>query len=163
MSLTLESEGVTFRGRADRVEVFEGGFIVLDYKSGKTGPYKKSLQLAAYCAALKDTLGLAPWGTGFFGHADGRLVLALSPDCPLSFPRGNGISLEKAGTLEASIAQAQEGLSAMARGILSGFYPAAHGTASGCPHCPARGLCRLGEARGENLADETETEGTSDE
>jgi ATP-dependent helicase/nuclease subunit B len=164
-SMTLEAEGVTFRGRADRVEVFDGGFIVLDYKSGKVDPYKRSLQLAAYSAVLEGSLGLSPWGTGFLGHADGRLYLALSGECPLAFPRGNGITLAKAGTLEASLDRAREGLSSMARGILSGSYPAAHGTAAACPHCPARGLCRLGEARGENLAPEAEkeTEGTPDE
>jgi len=161
--MSLEVEGVTFRGRADRVEVFDRGFVVLDYKSGKSSAYKTSLQLAAYSAVLKDVLGLAPWGTGFFGHADGRLFLALSEDCPLSFPRGNGTVLAKAGTLEESIRQAQEGILAMARGLRAGSYPAAHGTASGCPHCFARGLCRLGEARGEILTEETETEETLDD
>lgn len=161
--MTLEAEGVTFRGRADRVEVFDRGFIVLDYKLGKTRPYKTSLQLAAYSAALRDTLGLAPWGTGFFGHADGRLFLALSEECPLSFPKGNGTALAAPGTLESTLQRAQEGILAMARDIRSGSYPAAHGTASGCPRCAARGLCRLGEARGEVLAEETETEETPDE
>ncbi|MFA0887800.1 MAG: PD-(D/E)XK nuclease family protein [Synergistales bacterium] len=162
-SMTLEVGGVNFRGRADRVEVFEGGFIVLDYKSGRIAPYKRSLQLAAYSVALEDLLGLPSWGTGILGHADGRLYLALSDDCPLTFPRGNGITAAKPKTLEASLERAREGLSAMARGILSGSFPAAHRTASACPHCPARGLCRLGEARGESLAAEEETEGMPDE
>ncbi len=161
--MALELEGVLFRGRADRVEVMDGGFVVLDYKSGKVDPYKRSLQLAAYSAVLEDTLGLAPWGTGFFGHSDGRLYLALSEECPLRFPRGKGITLAKAGTLEASVEKAREGLAAMARGIRSGLYPASHGTATACPRCPARGLCRLGEARGEILPEEEETEGTGDD
>ncbi len=163
MSMSLETEGVVFRGRADRVEVFDRGFIVLDYKLGKTGAYKTSLQLAAYSAVLKDVLGLTPWGTGFFGHADGRVFLALSEECPLSFPARNGTALAKPGTLEDSIRRAQEGILAMARALRSGSYPAAHGTASGCPRCFARGLCRLGEARGEILVGETETEEPLDE
>jgi RecB family exonuclease len=163
-SMKLDIGGVSFRGRADRVEVCGKGFIVLDYKSGKTGFYKKSLQLAAYSVVLGESLGLVPWGTGFFGHADGRLYLALSRDCPVSFPRGGGITQAKAETFEGMVFAAREGLAAMARGILSGTYPAAHGTAEGCPRCPARGLCRLGEARGESLAAETEeAEGSADE
>jgi RecB family exonuclease len=161
--MSLEVDGVTFRGRADRVEVYEGGFVVLDYKSGKVDRYRKSLQLAAYAEALGRSLGRTTWGTGFFGHADGRLYLALSRDCPLGFAKGNGITVARPETLETSMENARAGLDAMARGILSGSYEAAHGKAENCPHCPARGLCRLGEARGESLAEEAETEETNGE
>ncbi len=163
LPVSLETGGVTFRGRADRVEVFEGGFVVLDYKSGKVDGYRKSLQLAAYGVALGESLGLPVWGTGFFGHADGRLYLALSQDCPLPFGKGNGITLAKPGTLEGAVEKAQSGLSAMAAGILGGLYPAAHGTAASCPNCPARGLCRLGEARGESLENANGEEKPADE
>jgi len=161
--MSLDVDGVTFRGRADRVEVYEGGFVVLDYKSGKVDRYRKSLQLAAYAEALGRSLGRTPWGTGFFGHADGRLYLSLSRDCPLGFAKGNGITIARPETLETSMENARAGLAAMARGILSGSYEAAHGKAENCPHCPARGLCRLGEARGESLAEEAETEETNGE
>ena len=159
--MELDVGGVTFRGRADRVEVYGEGFVVLDYKSSKIDPYRKSLQLAAYSAVLEESLGKTAWGTGFFGHADGRLYLALSEGCPLPFARGNGISLARPGTLEDAVGRARSGLDEMARGILSGRYEAAHGRAAACPTCAARGLCRLGEARGESLAAETETEETA--
>ena len=161
--MELDVGGVTFRGRADRVEVYPEGFVVLDYKSSRIDFYKKSLQLAAYSAALAEALGKVPWGTGFFGHADGRLTLALAGGCPLAFAKGNGISIARPGTLEDSIERARAGLADMARGILSGSYEAAHGRATACPRCAARGLCRLGEARGESLASETETEETRSE
>ncbi len=159
-SMELEEGGVAFRGRADRVEVYAEGFVVLDYKSSKVDFYRKSLQLAAYSAALAETLGKVPWGTGFFGHADGRLFLALSRECPLAFAKGSGISVARPETLEGSVERARSGMADMARGILSGSYEAAHGRAKSCPHCAARGLCRLGEARGESLASEKETEET---
>jgi len=161
--MELDVDGVTFRGRADRVEVYAEGFVVLDYKSSKVDFYKKSLQLAAYSAALKEALSKTPWGTGFFGHADGRLHLALSRECPLAFAKGSGITLARPDTLEGSIESARAGMADMARGILSGLYEAAHGRATACPRCAARGLCRLGEARGESLASETETEVTPGE
>jgi len=159
-SMALEVGGVNFRGRADRVEVYADGFVVLDYKSGKVDFYKRSLQLAAYSAALEEVLGLPPLGTGFFGHADGRLYLALARDCRLPFTRGNGITIAKGETLEGSIERARAGMADMAAGILSGSFEAAHGRAEACPRCPARGLCRLGEARGESLSEEKETEET---
>jgi ATP-dependent helicase/DNAse subunit B len=66
--LRLEPEGVSIRGRVDRVDVHDGEAVVLDYKSGKRvypvarWEHDNRLQVALYMLAVRELLGLDPVG-----------------------------------------------------------------------------------------------------
>jgi ATP-dependent helicase/DNAse subunit B len=77
-ALRLEPEGVSVRGRIDRVDVWDGNALVRDYKSGRTAhPVAKweddnRLQVAIYMLAVRELLGLEPAGGVYVPLADRR-------------------------------------------------------------------------------------------
>ena len=82
-SLTLDSgEELSFRGRIDRVDALTGGGIqVVDYKSGKTGSYRRDslaggaqLQLPIYLLAACDALAAAAGSALYLSVAEAKDV-----------------------------------------------------------------------------------------
>ncbi|GHV31012.1 hypothetical protein FACS1894167_12720 [Synergistales bacterium] len=72
-----ESARVIFRGRVDRVDVWNEGAVLIDYKRGESGKYKNSLQLASYAAVLRasgDSAYKKLIGFGYIGHGDGKIT-----------------------------------------------------------------------------------------
>ena len=63
-------DGVIFKGRADRVDFFNDGFVVIDYKSNRSNAHRNELQLAAYCVLISRITGAQPLGYGWIGHKD---------------------------------------------------------------------------------------------
>ena len=74
--LELAEEGVSIRGRIDRVDSVNGHALVRDYKSGRTAyPVAKwegdnRLQVALYMLAVRELLGLEPVGGVYVPLAD---------------------------------------------------------------------------------------------
>ena len=65
----FEFAGALFTGQADRIDRFENGIVVLDYKLGGSRPHEKELQVAAYCAMLAASREENILGFGWLGHA----------------------------------------------------------------------------------------------
>jgi ATP-dependent helicase/DNAse subunit B len=74
--LELTEEGISIRGRIDRVDALNGHALVRDYKSGRSAyPVAKweednRLQVALYMLAVRELLGLEPVGGVYVPLAD---------------------------------------------------------------------------------------------
>jgi ATP-dependent helicase/DNAse subunit B len=127
-----EIDGVTVRGRIDRVDTWDGHALVRDYKSGKTAASyrvdawetENRLQAPLYMLAAQRELGLEPAGAVYVPLAgeDRRprgAVVEEVPEVGSDFYGGDRVSREE---LEAALDRARERLretsAAMARGEL---------------------------------------------
>lgn len=137
-----EVEGVVFSGRADRVDFFDGGAVILDYKSARAANYAKSLQLAAYAAVLQEKAGLAPLGYGWFGHKDSKLS-GLFEGSSLNIYRETSKRQKHSGLAE-KIEQALATMDKMALSVRTGVFPARY-ESKDCPSCEFSVLCRRKE------------------
>ena len=60
--ISFEAEGFNFFGRCDRMDIFEDGAVIIDYKTGKIP--SSTLQLGSYAKALKSS-GMEIVGAGY--------------------------------------------------------------------------------------------------
>jgi RecB family exonuclease len=136
-------EGVTFTGRFDRLDILDSGAVLLDYKSGSSSTYVKSLQLPAYALALRGKEFSPLLGWGYLCLADGAVSGRFTEPASRFFGK-NKTSPE---TLVSQIEEAEKKLEAMAKGLLSGnFTP--NWDSDACKTCAYRGLCRKDERPG---------------
>lgn len=142
-------EGVVYTARADRLDVWEDGRIVLvDYKLGKSGNYRNSLQLPIYAAMLGEAGGGDVAGFCYIGHDDAALRGAFAPEMSEVY-RAAGRSPAMAPLIQEGVAAMQE----MASAVMSGRY-AANYDALRCPRCGYRTICRRAERLGVREAEE---------
>lgn len=153
-----EIDGVIFQGRADRIDFFDGGAVVLDYKSGRSSIFKKNLQLAAYAAVLREETGLAPYGYGWFGLKDSSLSGFWNDSC---LPAYRDKARSNKG-FEVKIDEALEAMGKMARSLREGVFEANYAS-PGCPKCEFSTLCRRKEYPLYRLEDDTTEGETGDE
>lgn len=148
----LETEGIRFVGRADRVDVLDDGRLLLfDYKLAKSanfpiGGKAPKRQLAAYGAMLREA-GQNLAGFVYMGIEDGGFK-GLLADGDLA--RALGTDLKKreenrAEALEASMDEARELMENMARSVRDGYFPPNY-AANACRYCDFSSLCRRAEA-----------------
>jgi len=117
MTMQGEIEGVTVRGKADRVDAdTKNHAIVIDYKTGAVD--RQSLQLPLYISFLPKKY-----------TADGAYYLSLKP--------GNFKMIESKGNPEAA--------GEIVRAIKRGEIAPSPKDANVCRYCPARFICRGGE------------------
>lgn len=116
-----EEKSIHFRGRVDRIDINQNGFVVLDYKSSikKLSEPKVlkglQLQLPTYLWILEDVLKKQPYGAYYFSFGQGKVSIqalkhktkegiAVSeysyPDEWLKGRRMNGWTLEPVLTLD---------------------------------------------------------------
>ncbi|MCL2008993.1 MAG: PD-(D/E)XK nuclease family protein [Synergistaceae bacterium] len=168
-----EADGVVFTGRCDRVEVFDGGRVVIvDYKWGRSASYDKKLdntasrryidtkyesfryglQLSAYCLMYGSANpGRSVAGVGFLGHKDGEIAGSFeSPAAECYAPHK-----KHTPALEERSAEALEAMKCAAAILKSRRYEPSY-SAEACRYCDVKGVCRKGELRGENLAPDEE-------
>lgn len=150
----FEIDGVKFRGKFDRLDVYPGNrAVILDYKLGTAEKHKNDLQLAAYAYLLKKLRGLETVGFGWLGHADGRLCGCFTEEMQqiyvLSDKMKNKTVLCKKITPEGQIAKAEEALYKIAEAVRQGSfeanYAAREGNGSLCQNCVYQTLCRRRE------------------
>ncbi|MDR2528262.1 MAG: PD-(D/E)XK nuclease family protein [Synergistaceae bacterium] len=164
-----EMDGVTFTGRCDRVEIFEGELaVIVDYKWGKSASYEKKfddlalrpylstssevfrygLQLSAYALMYADgKSNLRVAGVGFLGHGDGKLAGTFESPVAESYLPGK----KNAIFLKERAEEAREAMRCAAFILKSGRFEPCY-AADSCSWCDMKGLCRRGEFRGEVLA-----------
>lgn len=140
---------IPFYGRVDRLDVLQGGGVVLvDYKLGKGEGYKHSLQLGAYALALQEE-GLSPKGWLYFGLRDRKMVLrgdAEVGDLYLGPPKRGS---RKIPPPEEQMEEARTVLDAWGRSLTQGSYTPMY-ESKNCSSCPYRTLCRREEVYWKN-------------
>lgn len=131
----LRIDGVAFRGRCDRVDLFDEGALLFDYKSGPSTSFKESLQLAAYSIALAGGDDMrTTLATAYLCLRDGRCVGAAADPAPPFIP-----SLK--GSLPDRRDAACEALDRVAESFRTGLFPARYDSAS-CRFCRFQSICR---------------------
>jgi RecB family exonuclease len=137
----IEFDNVIFTGKADRIDVWRNiGFVIMDYKLGKSGKYKDSLQLAAYAAMLRES-GENVAGFGYVGHRDGRIRGSWTPEV-LDVYKG-GAKTKDAG-VEEKISDALDAMSGINSMVGSGAFTANYASGS-CAACQWGTICRRAE------------------
>jgi hypothetical protein len=172
-----ELDGVTFVGRCDRMEVFEDGVVIVDYKWGKSASYdgglpglaarrhlaeflpperksfSRGLQLSAY--ALMHSSAARVAGVGFLGHRDGGVAGTFEPPA-LCYAEAGGAGKSAGGvSLAERMEEAREAMRCAAGILKAGRYEPFH-AAKTCTYCDMKGVCRRGEMYGESLLPENE-------
>ncbi|MDO4953131.1 MAG: PD-(D/E)XK nuclease family protein [Synergistaceae bacterium] len=150
----FEIDGVKFRGKFDRLDVYsDNKAVILDYKLGTAEKHENDLQLAAYAYLLTKLRGLEIAGFGWLGHADGKLRGCFTEDMQqiyiLSDEMKGRTALCKKITPEGQIAKAEEALNKIAEAVRQGSfeanYAAKEGSGSLCQRCVYQTLCRRRE------------------
>jgi RecB family exonuclease len=144
-----ETGGVIFKGRADRIDFYDDGFVVIDYKSNRAGDHRKDLQLAAYAAVIKNTTGAVPLGYGWIGHKDASFYGHFRSDV-LSDAYLSARSRKK---LEAALEEAEKAMKDMAESVNKGDFPANYDS-SMCRYCEYIVICRRKEGHFEEAGEE---------
>lgn len=147
-----EVEGVIFRGRCDRIDFYENGAVVLDYKSNRASDHKNELQLAAYSVILNEKCGLDPYGYGWIGHGDGNLYGYFSENATMDAYHAS----KNKKNMEDFFTQAKMTMSDMAKSVKTGQFTANY-QSDKCRYCECYTICRRKEALFKIMEDE-ETE-----
>ncbi|MDO5562638.1 MAG: PD-(D/E)XK nuclease family protein [Synergistaceae bacterium] len=150
---SYEIDGVKFKGRYDRLDIFDEGVVILDYKSNSAGKHRNDLQLAAYALMLMEREEQDILGYAWLGHADNSIFGYFRSDY-----RGMYVSKEKSETdkakeeaqLTRNIELAKQTMTEMAEAVKSGIYRANYGAKyngqSRCAKCEYLTICRRREA-----------------
>ena len=117
----FEFAGALFTGQADRIDRFEDGIVVLDYKLGGSKTHENELQVAAYCAMLAASRKEKILGFGWLGHAGPSLSGYFSDEIFSLYAFG-GTAKKRASAGERMDA-ALELMTEMAESVRRGEYP----------------------------------------
>ena len=138
--------GVLFSGRYDRLDILKDGTaLIVDYKTGLSNNLSKSLQLAAYAIALRESESLEVSGYVFLSQGDCRVTGKLKKTAAAVIGEFTGRSRT---SLEDMIASAEGTLAEMAGSISGGKFLPNYENDQVCRYCDFQGLCRRGEATG---------------
>ena len=149
----LEIDGVRFKGTADRVDFYDDGVVIIDYKSNISKSHMQELQLAAYAKVLKEMLGLNTLGFGWIGHRDAKLNGYFAKD---SLRAAYLAASKPRQSVNDRIAAAEEVMVKMAEAVKAGVYPARYENKDACRTCGFQTICRRQEAPNlESLDEET--------
>lgn len=153
-----EIDGVVFSGRADRVDFFERGAVVLDYKTGNADQYRGDLQLAAYSAVLREKGGFVPYGYGWFGLRDAKLYGFFDGGSAQIYKgrSANAKSESCADKAENALGVMHEMAVSLRTGIFKANYDSKY-----CRACEFSAICRRKEYPLYQLEEETAAEGES--
>ena len=133
-------DGVMFKGRADRVDFFKDGFVVIDYKSNRSYDHRNELQLAAYSVIISKTTGERPLGYGWIGHKDASFYGYFASDAMRSAYR----SRKPRKRIEEFLDLAEKTMKDMAESLKAGLFPANYESAM-CRFCEFFVICRKRE------------------
>lgn len=141
---------VEIRGVSDRIDIYEDGFVILDYKLGKAEYHKEELQLAAYAYLLQETEGLKPQGYGWIGLRDSKIYGCMnSPYAGFYSLKQSSVDKEKG--VDGHIREVKEILYEMTESVKNGEYPANYDFSDSknnkCIDCRYRSICRINEMK----------------
>lgn len=141
----LEIGGAIFRARADRMDVWNDGAVMVDYKLGDAANYKDSLQLACYAAMLEDRADII--GAVFLGMR-GMNARGIWKDDAYKKIYGDGSKVPKGSTLneifDIAVMGARQVMRCIADNVSSGTWEARFNM-DVCGGCWASVICRKDE------------------
>jgi RecB family exonuclease len=149
--LSTTIQGVTFKGRFDRLDILESGAVLVDYKSGSSASFRKALQLPAYALVMDKNGFPSLSGWGYLCLGDGKTAGRFTKSTASCF----GKKPVSTDVLDACLEEAQKALEEMAEGLQAGMFTPKWGS-DACRSCAFRGLCRMDERPGGNGNDEEE-------
>lgn len=151
-----EINGIVFRGRYDRADIFENtdkkNIVILDYKSNAASQHKNELQLAAY-AFIKQKNGYHPAGYAWIGHRCGSLYGYFN-DKKI---KEAYTSSSRKNTMDNLIGEAEKAMEEMALSVKKGEYKANYDSES-CRYCEFYTICRKREDLYYDLNDDLDNE-----
>ncbi|MGD9667100.1 MAG: PD-(D/E)XK nuclease family protein [Synergistaceae bacterium] len=133
-------DGVIFKGRADRVDFFNDGFVVIDYKSNSSNSHRNELQLAAYSVIISKITGAKALGYGWIGHRDASFY-GYFTSREMSDAYQSGKPKKK---IEDFLDLAESTMEEMADSIKTGIFPAKYDSLM-CRFCEFFVICRKKE------------------
>ena len=143
----VEIDGALFVGQADRIDTFDDGIVVLDYKLGRSANHEKELQVAAYCYVLSETRGDAIDGFGWMGHTGTSLSGYFAGDYFAKYAFG-GTKKKKNGDVSSKMEEAYSLMERMAESVRNGVYEPKYKVDNNiCKKCAFFTLCRKREKR----------------
>lgn len=139
-----EIDGVIFKGRADRVDFFNDGFVVIDYKSNNSNSHRNELQLAAYSVIISKITGTKPLGYGWIGHKDASFYGYFTSGA-MSDAYHSGKREKK---IEHFLDLAESTMNEMADSVKTNIFPAKYDSPK-CRFCEFFVICRKREGYSE--------------
>ena len=144
--VSFEAEGFEFSGRCDRLDIFEDGAAIIDYKTGKIPP--RMLQLGIYAKALKMS-GIEIIGAGYISLAEEKIFGAFDDSCSLIYA---GRKVRK--SVEELLNDAERKLSSAVQVLKGREFKPRYDSAL-CGYCSYKPVCRYAEFKG-GFGDEQE-------
>ncbi|HDQ92816.1 MAG TPA: Dna2/Cas4 domain-containing protein [Synergistetes bacterium] len=150
--LTLTVGGIPFSGRYDRLDMLQDGTaLIFDYKTGRGNGLSRSLQLAAYTAALKETVSVEVSGYIFLSQGDTGVTATLEGNAAEMLGRW---AKKKQKKLKDMIATATSAMEEMALSISGSRFIPNYENEQACRFCDLHGLCRKSESAGGGGSDD---------
>jgi RecB family exonuclease len=138
--------GIPFYGRYDRLDILQDGTaLVFDYKTGRGSGLSRSLQLAAYAAALKETGSVEISGCIFLSQGDNGVTAILEGSAAGILAKWIKKNQPKLGDM---IGTAKTVMEDMALSISESRFIPNYENTQACMFCDFHGLCRKGESTG---------------
>ena len=137
--VSFEMEGVEFTGRCDRLDIFEDGAVIIDYKTGKTP--SSMLQLGGYAKALKVN-GMEIIGVGYISLTDEKLSGTFISPYSLMYARK-----ESKKSFEELISDTERRISSAVQVLKGGEFKPDYNSAL-CRYCSYKPICRYTEYSG---------------
>jgi RecB family exonuclease len=143
---SITVDGIPFSGRYDRLDILQDGTALLfDYKTGRGNGLSRSLQLAAYAAALRETGSIEISGYIFLSQRDNGVTAILEGNAAGIL----GKWIKKNQTkLEDMIGSAKKVMEDMALSISESRFIPNYENTQACMFCDFHGLCRKSESTG---------------
>lgn len=146
---------LTLKGRADRIDRWDEGAIIIDHKLGSASSYKDPLQLACYAQMLESS-GVKVAGVCWFTHRDHKVTGYWRSRELYEIYTGGKNNMKQ---LDDAAALAMDELAKMGTSMQNGVFEARYAD-DDCRNCAYSIICRKGEHSGESFDDD---EGSSDD
>jgi len=138
--LSFAVEEFNFVGRCDRLDIFEDGASIIDYKTGKIP--KSMLQLGAYAKALKMN-SIEFVGAGYISLAEGKLSGVFCNPYSLIY---TGKETKK--SIEELLEETEQKISTIIQLLRKGEYRPNYNSQL-CSYCSYKPICRHAEFKNE--------------
>jgi RecB family exonuclease len=157
----FEIDGVKFTGRADRIDRFKNGVVIIDYKSNESKKHTKDIQLAAYAHVLEKN-GTNVLGYGWIGHADAAFSGYFQEGFDDIRNAYNPLTKPNA-KIETMIQTAEQTMQDMVNGVKNGTYPARYDAKKQCRICGYQAICRKLELQTAEQDDDEDEDSGNDQ
>ena len=140
--VSFETEGFNFAGRCDRLDIFEDGVAIIDYKTGKIP--QSMLQLGGYAKALKMN-GMKIIGAGYVSLAEEKFSGIFIPPYSLIY---TGREVKK--SIEELVNDTEQKISSAVQILKNGDFTMKPDYDSPlCRYCSYKPICRHAEFKNE--------------